>query len=242
MKCLSRQDIEAIATRVVNAYSRLPELQGKPIYRIDPELLLKRVLGLNIEYLHLSRDNSILGVTSVSEMGVEVFENDDTEAFYYLDGKTVLVERDLRDDETQRGRCNFTIAHEGSHQIFKMLYPREYGGNPNAPKLHFYRPNSEKNKPITDWEEWQANALGSAILLQRDFISQGMYMFGLGEKIETLNKVFYSEVYNRFKDLACFLGVSKTALAIRLKQFGLLENDYLDNPYRLIEVDYDGGK
>ena len=121
MKCLSRQDIEAIATRVVTAYYKLPELQGQQIHRIDPELLLTKVLGLNIEYYHLSRDNSILGATSASEMGIEVFDNDDNEAIYFLDGKTVLVEKDLKDDTTQQGRCNFTIAHEGKMCIRDRL-------------------------------------------------------------------------------------------------------------------------
>lgn len=241
MKCLSRQDIEAIATRVVTAYYKLPELQGQQIHRIDPELLLTKVLGLNIEYYHLSRDNSILGATSASEMGIEVFDNDDNEAIYLLDGKTVLVEKDLKDDTTQQGRCNFTIAHEGSHQILKMLYPREYGVNSNSAKLHFYRANSEKNKPIADWEEWQANTLGSAILLPRERIERAMFMFSLGEKITMLNKIVDSRVYDRFKDLACFLGVSKTALAIRMKQLGMLENDYLDDPYRILDITYDGG-
>ncbi|NCD03995.1 MAG: ImmA/IrrE family metallo-endopeptidase [Clostridia bacterium] len=241
MKCLSRQDIEAIATRVVTAYYRLPELQGQPIHRIDPELLLTKVLGLSIEYCHLSRDNSILGATSASEMGIEVYDNDDNEAIYFLDGKTVLVEKDLKKDAAQQGRCNFTIAHEGSHQILKMLYPREYGANFKAAKLHFYCPNSEKKKPISDWEEWQANALGSAILLPKDKVEQAMFMFGLGNKITMLNRIVDLPVYKRFKDLACFLGVSKSALAIRLKQLGMLENDYLDDPYRILDIQYDGG-
>ena len=122
-----------------------------------------------------------------------------------------------------------------------MLYPREYGGNAQSPKVHFYRVNSEKNKPISDWEEWQANALASAILLPKDLVMQGMYLFSLGEKIKMLNKVYAPRVYEQFKGLAEFLGVSKTALAIRMKQFGLIEQDYLDNPYRLTDVLCDGG-
>jgi spore coat polysaccharide biosynthesis predicted glycosyltransferase SpsG len=59
LKCLSRQNIETIAARVVNAYYQLPELQGKPIHRIDPELLLTDLLGLSIDYQHLSLDSSI---------------------------------------------------------------------------------------------------------------------------------------------------------------------------------------
>ena len=55
---LSRKDLENIAERVLVSYRKLPEVQKKKMYRIDPELLLTRVLGLNIEYHHLSVDGS----------------------------------------------------------------------------------------------------------------------------------------------------------------------------------------
>lgn len=95
MKHLSRLDIEAIADKYVQAYMALPDVRNTQVYRIDPELLLEKVLGLNVEYQHLSYDGSILGLTSFSEMGVQVFEDDDNDAFFFLDGKTVLVEKDL---------------------------------------------------------------------------------------------------------------------------------------------------
>lgn len=78
MKHLSRFDIEAIADKYVQAYMALPDVRNTQIYRIDPELLLEKVLGLNVEYQHLSYDGSILGMTSFTEMGVQVFEDDDT--------------------------------------------------------------------------------------------------------------------------------------------------------------------
>ena len=81
MKHLSRFDIEAIADKYVQAYMALPDVRNTQIYRIDPELLLEKVLGLNVEYQHLSYDGSILGMTSFTEMGVQVFEDDDNEAF-----------------------------------------------------------------------------------------------------------------------------------------------------------------
>ena len=127
MKHLSRFDIEAIADKYVQAYMALPDVRNTQIYRIDPELLLEKVLGLNVEYQHLSYDGSILGMTSFTEMGVQVFEEDDNEAFFFLDGKTVLVEKDLNFDSKLKGRKNFTLMHEGSHQIFKMLFPNDYG-------------------------------------------------------------------------------------------------------------------
>ena len=126
--------------------------------------------------------------------------------------------------------------HEGSHQIFKMLFPHDYGVTQKSAGVHYCKANSERNKPISDWEEWQANTLGAAILLPENLIKQGMYLFSLGEKIECLNKIYYPSVYKRFDALADFLGCSKKALAIRMKQLGLLKKEYLDNPFDLVTV------
>ena len=120
MKHLSRIDIEVIAEKIIKAYRELPEVKNKKIYRIEPELLLTKLLGLKIEYQHLSLDGSILGMTSFQEIGVEVFDEADTDTFFFLDGKTVLVEKDLQQDSGQRGRFNFTTIG----QIF--LYNPKY--------------------------------------------------------------------------------------------------------------------
>ena len=201
MKHLSRFDIEAIADKYVQAYMALPDVRNTQIYRIDPELLLEKVLGLNVEYQHLSYDGSILGMTSFTEMGVQVFEDDDNEAFFFLDGKTVLVEKDLNFDSKLKGRKNFTLMHEGSHQIFKMLFPNDYGVTQKSARVHYYKANSERNKPISDWEEWQANTLGAAILLPENLIKQGMYLFSLGEKIEYRNNDKYEKRAKRTIDV-----------------------------------------
>ena len=50
LKHLSRYDIKAIAGKYVQAYMALPDVRNTQIYRIDPELLLEKVLGLNVEY------------------------------------------------------------------------------------------------------------------------------------------------------------------------------------------------
>ena len=120
--------------------------------------------------------------------------------------------------------------------IFKMLFPHDYGVTQKSAGVHYCKANSERNKPISDWEEWQANTLGAAILLPENLIKQGMYLFSLGEKIECLNKIYYPSVYKRFDALADFLGCSKKALAIRMKQLGLLKKEYLDNPFDLVTV------
>jgi len=233
LKRLSRYDIERIAVRVVTAYKALPELAGQEIININPELVTKSLLGLSLEYRHLSLDETVLGLTAYDQIGVEVYESDDEDSMYLLDGKTVLVESDLKADITRRGRLNFTIIHEASHHVLKMVFPTEYGiqQQPN-----YYRATAHHQSPVTDWEEWQANSLAAAILLPRELVVSGMQAVGLGNKLEVLNRIFHAAQYERFCQLADLLGVSKSALAIRMKQFKLLGQDYLGHPYDLINV------
>lgn len=236
MKRLSRIDIENIAKKIIDKYKELPENQGVEVYRIEPELLLTKLFGISIEHANLSLDGSILGLTTFEDYEVEVFDDSDESYFLCLDGKTVVIDKTLKYNVNQKGRYNFTLMHEGAHQIFKMLYPSYYGANASNEELQFYEPGSELNKPIVDWEEWQANTLASALLLPEEVVSYGMFLFGLGDKMHSINKKYNYNEYRGFESLAEFLGVSKKALAIRMKQLGLLEKEYLNRPNDLIEI------
>ena len=239
MKQFSRADIEAIAKRILKIYSSLPELSDRPIRKIDPELLATHVLRLKLDYAHLSLDGTTLGLTSFDEVGIEVFDQTDEAVFYLMDGHTILIEEGLNRDCSCVGRRNFTIAHEAAHQIFKMLYPYAYGTQNKSKKpIHFYRPISEADacKRIKDWEEWQANTLASALLMPERIVKQGMFLFGLGEKINILNPLYRKEVFSRFRCLAEFLGVSQQALSIRMKHLGLLDREYLSHPTAFLDI------
>ena len=63
-----------------------------------------------------------------------------------------------------------------------------------------------------------------------------MQVFGLGDRLRLLNRVFAPNEYDRFCKMADYMGVSKQALAIRLKQLGLLERDYLKDPFALVNI------
>ena len=223
MKHLSRFDIEAIADKYVQAYMALPDVRNTQIYRIDPELLLEKVLGLNVEYQHLSYDGSILGMTSFTEMGVQVFEDDDNEAFFFLDGKTVLVEKDLNFDSKLKGRKNFTLMHEGSHQIFKMLFPNDYGVTQKSAGVHYYKANSERNKPISDWEEWQANTLAAELLMPTFLVNAEIERAALRLPNGILYKSASDPNYEKILEMAARMGVSWSAIRIRLQQMQVIK-------------------
>ena len=67
MPYLSREQIEGIAARVVDAYWRLTS-QSSTNKRICPEILAQKLLGLKVEYHTLSRNGSILGMTAFEKV------------------------------------------------------------------------------------------------------------------------------------------------------------------------------
>ena len=235
MKILKRTDIEAIGNRVYTAYRKLPQIaEQHMICAVDPDILLTDLLGLRIDYRHLSKDRRIHGVTATRKIGVYLCQDESQDAIYYLDGKTILIEADLQKDTIMTGKCRFTKCHEASHHIYKMLYPRFYGNNDDEtePVLHFSRePEIRTTGMITDWEEWQSDVLASCLLLPEELIRQGMYQIGLGEKVECLNSIYCPDVYAKVNTLAQMLGSSITALANKMQRHGLLDKNQLHDPY-----------
>ena len=67
-------------------------------------------------------------------------------------------------------------------------------------------------------------------------IRRKMEEHGLKEKIPMLNRIYARDDYNRFCEIADSLGVSKTALCIRMKQLGLIEREYLKAPHDLVNI------
>ena len=231
MKQLKRTDIEQIGNRIFNAYRKLPcVLSHGHISRVDPDVVLNCILGVDIQYHHLSEDGLTYGMTSTGELGVSLCDMDE---LFILDGKTVLIEKNMLKNPKMAGRCNFTKCHEASHHIFKMLYPNDYGSeNDGTPtKVYFSRERTYSSDQPHDWEEWQADTLASYILMPEDLIRQGMFWLDMGEQINILNKKFSPYMYEKFCMLADMLGASRSALAYRMEKLGLIKENHLDNPY-----------
>ena len=227
---LSYSDLDTIADRVFRAYSRLPEVRAAgPVLYVDPALLLKALLGLTIEYRHLSQDGTTLGITAYDEIGVEICDED--EDLFFFDGKTVLIESDLLSDD-QTGRRNFTIVHEGCHHVLKMLFPRDYSGGPNARRVLRYR----DTRGYRDREEWQVDRLTSSVLMHKDLVEQAMIIVGQKGRIDMLNAIWRRAEYENFCNMCSILGVSKQALCIRMQRLGLLGEEHLRHPNEILNI------
>jgi Zn-dependent peptidase ImmA (M78 family) len=224
MLYLSRNDIEKIAESIIDQYKRAFVPERHMCYNVDP-VDLAFLYGFRIEYVNITRDGSILGQTSSGGIWTTIVDSDMTDMYFYLDGKTILIEKRLLLSPQSVGRKNFTIAHELAHQFINHEHPEVYGAQCRT--FCDYRRSAKPHRQITDWYEWQADALAAALLLPRDALEDSMFMFGLGEKMKLLSKKYSQTNYERFCEMADFLQVSRTALAYRMEQLGLLERNRL---------------
>lgn len=221
MAYLSRDDIERIAEPIIHRYKQAFVPERHLCYTVDPAQLAT-LLGYQIEYVHITKDGSILGQTSSGNIWTTIYDSNMNEVLFLLDGRTILIEERLAASPRSIGRKNFTIAHELAHQIINHLFPNLYGQQNRT--FCDYRRSS---KPVTDWYEWQADTLAAALLLPPDAVRDGMFVCGLGEKMRLLSRKYSETNYHRFCDMADYLQVSRTALAYRMDQLGLLERNLL---------------
>lgn len=224
MAFLSRDDLDRFADRILCDFVKAEYPKGHICYSIDPARLAQ-FYGYNILYVTITRDGSILGQTSTGKMWTSIVDPSGNDILFYLDGNTILIDERLDKDPQCYGRRNFTIAHELAHQFINRAYPEVYGSQSRV--ICDYRRSAKSHKEITDWREWQADAMAASLLLPKGAIDEAMFFFGLGEKIKVLSKKYSEYKYERFCEMAEFLQVSKTALAYRLEQLGLLERNYL---------------
>ena len=234
---LSRNDIEKIAEPIIQKYKSLCVPEKYLCYRVDM-LELCSILGYAVVYVNITKDGSILGQTSSCQIWTTIQDNSMNDTLFLLDGKTILIEKDLKTDTAMYGRYQFTKCHEAGHLIYKMLFPNEYGcksGGTPVPQYSKIRKERSRNG-IVNWEEWQADVLASVILMPTELIEQGMFWLGLGERIKLLNKVYSPSIYEKFCTLAEMLGASKQALAYRLQRLGMIEHNQLENPYEYLNI------
>ena len=140
---LSRNDIEQIAKRVSEQYKSVAVPQKHLCYVVDP-VELADVLGLQVDFQYLTKDGSILGLTTPQEALIPVLDMDSNPFLYHLDGRTVLVEQRLDNLPRFRGRRNFTIAHEIAR--FSTDYSRMPTGCSAEPYVITAVPASRANR------------------------------------------------------------------------------------------------
>lgn len=233
---LSQRQIEEIAAAVMQNFNdfffgneEFNAAHGTPI-----DQFAKDYLGLSVSFTHLSTDGSILGLTAYDDTEY-IIEEKGVRRSIPLKRNQVLMDNSFIMPGQVRQLCGkrrFTLAHECAHQI---LFQMENDNvKKNFRKMYAARTaySLRELKTHEDWNEWQANALGAAILMPQKEIDLAMRDYANGKQLVCYEWKF--GYHDRFVlgRICQLFGVSKSAAIIRLRQLGYIEDrsffEYVD--------------
>ena len=226
---LSKKEIDDLADQIIqdfqpNCKCRFPS--------VDIDRLATQYLHLNVYYHTLSRDGSLLGVTAYDAVDVQLPGEgilEDTLEPVHLERDTVLLERKFW---SRRGRpseweClsrqrNFTLAHECAHQIIFRLENEAVKANLRNRYSERRRYDCRDLKAKEDWNEWQANTLGAALLMPKMYVDTFFAWRRRGQPLVSYQGKYPCTDWSFLGTLASWFGVSRTTVKIRLKDLGYL--------------------
>ena len=226
---LSLANIEDLAEAILKDYlGALPD-DANHVHPIDIEAFASRCLGLNVAYTRLSDNGDVLGLTTYADVEVELERYMDKQIIKVAKN-TILIDDSLikpfSQPDSNKGRRRFTISHECSHQILFRQEPDEQ----QQSLLRQYAGRSYSLRELVtkdDWSEWQANALGAALIMPPNSVKLLMEKYARGRSLTSYENHFASNDKLILTHLCGALEVSKAAMGIRLRQLGYI----VEKPY-----------
>ena len=187
-------------------------------------------LGLRVSFARLSDDGSICGLTAYTDTEYAATCQGVTRLIP-LKANEVLLDSSFMEPGQVRARCGkrrFTLAHECAHQILFQMESDEA----RQARRETYSPRTAYSlrdlKTREDWNEWQANTLGAAILMPQSEVDRAMWFINSGKPLTCYGWRFYDMDQVKIDTFCGVFGVSRSAAAIRLEQLGYLnrKTDY----------------
>ena len=182
---LSHDDIEEIAAATISDFNDFFYKGGIPAMRTMPistpiDQFASDYLKLHVSFTHLSSDGSFCGARM-------------TASTIPLKRNQVLLDSSfIQPGQVKKlcGKRRFTLAHECAHQILFQLESDE--GKAACRKRYSTRRSYSLRdlKTREDWNEWQANVLGAAILMPREEIDFAIWRFAPGRKLKNYSGWF----------------------------------------------------
>ncbi len=190
---------------------------------------LANYLGLTVTYESFAeKDYDKIGFLSDGKTPLLIMRNGRVVSFLFPLG-TIVLDNSLHADK-ESGRRRFTIAHEVAHHMIDR----------HRPGARFHRTfDAERNYSLAEMSklfnivESQADRLAAAILMPRFTVDRALDDFYKGKKIPVYGQSIFAEKEDKaISRMAAQIGVSYTAMRIRLQQFGLLEYHPLEEYFR----------
>lgn len=230
---LSQIQIEEIAGAAVNDFERYWYGKNECSLWIGPRGTLidqfaSEYLRLDVSYVDLSFDEDLCGLTAYEDSEYIYEENGKQKRMEIKKNQILLDSEFVLPDKihTLCGKRRFTLAHECAHHLLYQLEDedRKIALRKQYAERRAYSLRELKNRE--DQNEWQANALGAAILMPEKEMRRAMSYYAYFPCIISYDGTF-DELDNRLITKLCeAFRVSKTAMKIRLKELGYIEYRY----------------
>ena len=140
--------------------------------------------------------------------------------------------------EREQGRRRFTMAHEASHHILERM-----NNDTNAARFHTEFDNERvytQNELAQMFAsvEWQADTMGASLLMPKFIVENALAKFTNSKPIKIYGDTTFAKRDKEIiRKMAAYLGVSYTALVIRLRGLDMLEyhdiSEYISNELQL---------
>ena len=212
------------------AKNLLLEFDEERLYKtkpIDVYEVIEKCLDVPYDWKYLTPDQSILGATAFSDgyfwAWPESSYRDGMKPFKVFAQKgTIIIDATLTESDN-RGRENFTVMHEVFHQILHKKCFRDEGKN----YMHqTYSRTIDGNIRCASYAlkiiEKQANACAAAFLMPEELVKKTF-------KSQYRNAGYFRYhpdfVPNAIKEMSHLFSVSKQAMAIRLYNLGLIDEN-----------------
>lgn len=218
---LSRAELDEISEGLIKVYAeRNPK---RVIQYIDIEHFITDFLMLKIEYASFAEDDS--GRIGFSADGK-------TPLLIHRDGKiipfvfpkdTIVLDKFLL-AEKEKGRRRFTLSHEAAHHILSRMRLTQ-----STARFHteFDNERSYSKEELAQMfasAEWQADTMAASLLMPRFIVENALSRFTNLQPIKIYgNNTFAAGDKATLRRMASYLGVSYTALVIRLNHLNMPE-------------------
>ena len=237
MNQLSNRETDELGESIIRKYcKRFPSNS----LCVNIEGFARDFLGLNIVYGSFAGpDEGTLGFLSNGKTSVWLREEDLANETV-LPENTVVIDRSLL-APAESGRKRFTIAHEAAHYLLGQIrgtqtarYHRVY----DVTRSYTAREMGE----VLSVDENRVDRLAAAMLMPSFNVLKAFDRFAEGRKFQIYGDTIMSpEDKTRLQTMADGIGVSFSALKIRLRDMGLIEYHTFDEFVKqdLCEGDFD---
>jgi Zn-dependent peptidase ImmA (M78 family) len=217
-KCIPNRELDELGEGLVMAYIRKAGMKVLPKC-VDIEGLANS-LGLKVIYEEFAEDDyDKIGFLSNGMTPLKVKRGNKVVSFTFPLG-TIVVDTNLR-RVRESGKRRFTIAHEVAHYILDIHNPApQYQREFDSEKSY----SCEELKAQFNMAETQADKLAASLLMPYFIVETALRDFNNGNRLPVYgDSVLASKDRTKINKMAAQIGVSFTALMIRLRQFQMLD-------------------